>query len=212
MFGDKQFPNIGFPTPEDVPEESTCRQFSIPASSAWLALVMGCLYLLTEEDNWQRNEGGISRQDAAAAAQVIFDSGYLNLCPAGETEIPTPFWEDADETDDQASPEEQIWYGEVTDIDTAPSLTFFENAAVWTFTGILAVAGAPAAAIAFHTIAPKLVVAIRSDVGAVIRVWFDDIMQAEVTSDDAIDDVISVPVYGDPTLEGHDLYIVDVTP
>ena len=108
-------------------------------------------------------------------------------------------------------PQDQPWYGYVTDVD-APATTFVEDVAIWGFTGALALAGAPGAAIAFNTLAPQFVVAIRRGaLGEIIKLYVDGIPTTVDTSGFAEGDIIEQVVSGDPELENHQLYIVKVS-
>jgi len=78
LFGDKEFKNVGYPTPEDIPEEVACRRFSIPSSSAWLAVFMGMLTPASEPEAWQQFEGGITREEAAERFLQILNEAYDN--------------------------------------------------------------------------------------------------------------------------------------
>lgn len=212
MFGEKNFGAVvpKYPTPADIPEELGCRQFSIPASTAWFALIMGCLMQLTEEENWQAYTGGVSVEDAAATAQLIIDSGYEDGVCGAMGNIQTPFWDDATDTDDEYSVAEQPWYGEVDDPELpADELTFIENAGIWAFTGLLAFSGTPAAAILFNTSAPSFVLAMRGDdFSQVIRVIVDAHDQVTVETTGDPDELLQIPLVGDPTLETHDVLVI----
>jgi hypothetical protein len=74
MFGEKRFSGVGFPTPLSIPDETTCLLIQVPADPAWWALMVGVLYTLTLEWNWLQYEGGITRDEAAAAWQTILDN------------------------------------------------------------------------------------------------------------------------------------------
>jgi hypothetical protein len=213
VFGDKLYKNVGFPTPETTPIEVATRAFCIPGSSAWLAVVMGALMLLADEENWQQLNGGIAVEDAAEAAQLIIDSGYEGTCAAASVDVPTPYWDEVTETDDEATPETQTWYGYVDDPELPPAeLTFVESAAIWAFTGFLALSGTPAAAIAFNTVAQDFVIAMRGDDPAeVIRVIVDGVQHAEIDTTGMVDELIEVPVFGDPALGTHDVLLVKVS-
>jgi hypothetical protein len=167
--------------------------------------------LLADEDNWQQFDGGISAEDAAEAAQAIIDSGYDGTCAASGN-VPTPFWDEVTETDDEASPEAQIWYGYVDDPELpAAELTFVESAAIWAFTGFIALSGTPAAAIAFNTVAQDFVIAMRGDDPVeVIRVIVDGVQHAEIDTTGMIDELIEVSIFGDPALSSHDVLLVKV--
>lgn len=215
MFGEKNFAAVTpkYPTPVEVPEEMGCRQFSIPASTAWFALVMGCLMQLAEEENWQQYSGGITASDAAAAAQTIIDSGYDNgTCGTGGN-IPTPYWDTATDVDDESDPAEQAWYGYVDDPELPPDeLTFVEDIGIWVMTGFLAVSGTPAAAILFNTVAEDFVLAMRgNDVGEVIRVIVDAKQHALVDTTGKDGEIIEVPIFTDPDVSPHTILLVKQT-
>lgn len=82
MFGDKEFDNVGYPTPETIPSECAYRLAKLPSSAAWLGVFMGLLETLLDEQNWQQFEGGISREDAARVWADIIDDMY-NSAEAG---------------------------------------------------------------------------------------------------------------------------------
>jgi hypothetical protein len=218
MFGSKQFKeNPGYPTPETTPETTTCLILNIPDSAAWWAIYVGLLYTLTCEEAWQQFEDGMSREDAAAEALEIFWAA-MDVAATTDTcvitTVPTPYW-DADATvDDEAESVTQTWYGYVDDPEVAPEeLTFVEQAAIWTFTGLLAVAtievGA-APAILFNTVAPRFVLAVRrGEFAEIIRILIDGADAAKVdTAGYAAGDVIEIPIAADPELETHDILII----
>ncbi len=89
------------------------------------------------------------------------------------------------------------------DLDT------FETAAVWTLTGLLAVSGTPLAAIAFFTVAPSFVVAMRTgNLGGIITWFIDGDPVATVDTYSASPGIAQVTILGDPELEGHQIYAV----
>ena len=213
-FGSKLFKGVGFPTPVSIPDDTACRLLTIPASADWLALVMGALLLLTEESNWQQLEGGISRADAAARARQLVDDAYAQaetgVC---EATVETPYWDtDSDVGLDELATE-QTWYGVVANVFAAPDgITFSENLQVWTFAGLLAIAGAPGAAISFVTIAPKMIIAVKGrDVGEIIRVIIDGQDAARVDTTGHAGEVINTTVVGNPANTTHQLYLIKQT-
>lgn len=213
LFGSKEFPNVGFPTPDSLPEETACRTFTIPASTAWLAVVMGCLYSLIDENNWQQFEGGITREEAADRAAAMLDQAYDDITETCPGTVPTPFWDDAEDLDDQLPDDIQPWYGEVTDYTAPPyELDFVENAGIWVITGFIAYAGQIGAAIFFQTIAPRFVLAWkRGDVGEIIRVVIDSAEYGRVdTSTVGVGEIIQLNVLPDPDLETHDILLIKV--
>jgi hypothetical protein len=200
----------GFPTPDSLPEETVCRTLTIPNETVFLACFMGALRVLAEAENWQQT-GSVTPEEAAAAAFEIIDQAYNSMiCPV-ET-VDTPYWDDSTDVDDEEAIDDQPWYGKVEDPSVPPDeLTFIEDAAIWAFTGLLAVATiaevGPAPAIAFRTIAPKFVVAIRTgDLGRIIRLFVDGSEAARV-EDDGSGDIVEMPVIADPDIETHQIYI-----
>jgi len=212
-FGLKEFDNIGFPTPEDIPDETACRTLTIPGSTAWLSLIMGCLYALTDENNWQQLEGGISRADAADRAAAILDQAYADITDSCPSDVPTPFWDEAADLDDELPADMQPWYGQVVDYTAPPyELEFVEAAGIWVITGFVAYAGGLGAAVFFNTVAPRFVLAWkRQDLGELIRVVIDSADYGTVdTSTVGVGEIIELPVLPDPDLETHDILLVKV--
>jgi len=172
---------------------------------------MAAVEVLTKEYNYYQ-WGSVTPEDAAQAWNDIiitaWDESFSAVCQAPAE---TPYWDDESTVDDEEPAEVQQWYGYVTDLDS-PTTTFVEDVGVWTFAGLLALAGAPAAAIAFTTVAPKFIVAIRrGELGEIIRLYVDGSQQAEVdTSDYAEGDIIQQPII---TSGGgaHDLLLVKAT-
>lgn len=216
MYGEKLFRQNRplFPTPETTPEDDACRTLRIPASSAWLGLFMGALSLLTDPDNYQQFEGGMTQDEAAETALAVIEQAYADAVYGCQLSMPTPFWDEAQDLDDEESSGEQIWYGEVTDPEApADELTFVENAAIWGITGFIAYAGQIGGAVFFNTVAPRFVLAWKAgDIGEVIRVVIDAADYASVdTSTVSAGEVISLDVLPDPELTTHDILLVKVS-
>lgn len=211
------WPQRGFPTPNASDEPRVCRSFSVPSQADWLGLVAGCMDFLTEPTNWFIN-GDMTQEESAQAFIDIISNTFDLEESCAATEVPTPYWDEDSEVDDEESSETQVWYGTVSDPEAPPEeLDFVENAAIFAFTGFLAAATWEvgfAPAILFHTIAPRFVLAIRrGDVGEIIRILVDGEEAARVdTSSASAGDVINVPIIADETIEtGHDLVIVQVS-
>jgi len=68
-------------TPDSIPEGDDCRPLSIPADSAWLALVSGALTELTLPYNWQKF-GTLTVAETVAKMQEIIDNYYNTPCAA----------------------------------------------------------------------------------------------------------------------------------
>jgi hypothetical protein len=71
-------------TPDDIPEDDTCRPLSIPSSSVWLALVSGALTELTLKYNWQQF-GALTVDETVAKMQEIVEGYYGDPCSHCET-------------------------------------------------------------------------------------------------------------------------------
>jgi len=212
MYGEKVFGrHIGFPTPEETPEESTCLTLLIPANAAWWGIYTGLLLTLNDEDNWQQYEGGIEREDAAETATAIFlDAMERANGESCELDFPAPYWDDAEDVDDSLPIGAQTWYGEVTDPDAAPDeLAFVENAAIWLLSGFIAYSGQIGAAVFFHTIAPRFVLAFkRGDVREIIRIVVDAVDYGTLDTDDFPDDIYEQVIVGEPDLDEHDITLI----
>lgn len=199
---------VGFPTPDSIPEETGCRAFYLPNSADWYGLLMGALQRLRSPDEYYQ-WGTLTAEETAALWDEYIWQAYEGGCAVPDT-VPTPFWDEVTETDDTAPAEEQVWYGEVDDpLLPADELTFIENAGIWAFTGFLALSGTPAAAIAFHTAAPAFVLAMRGDDFAqVIRVIVDAEDYAAVEMPADADALVETPVFAGESETGHDILLV----
>jgi len=80
MFGDKIFGKHPwkFPTPADIPEDTGCRTFRVPSDPAWFALLMGAILPLTDPENYQQFDGGISAETTAEIFSDIIETTYEN--------------------------------------------------------------------------------------------------------------------------------------
>src|SRR3954471_1212780 len=144
-FGEKKFTGVGYPTPVTIPEGTTCLILQVPASAEWWALVVGVLYTLTLEWNWQQFEGAMTREEAAERWFQMFDDA-LALASVGEecsAVIPAPYWDEdsGDDADDSAPTDDQPWYGIL--IPGESGLTWQEQVSVWIVTAFVAYAATP---------------------------------------------------------------------
>jgi len=202
-----------FLTPATMPLDEECRQIKIPSSKEWLGIFNAALLATTYAFNYEQvHETDLTPEECAEYCyQKLLE--YFDSSGCATDTVDTPFWDSDSTVNDESESDVQPWYGYVSDLES-PTTTFVEDAAIWAFTGLLAVSGTPAAAIAFHTIAPQFVVAVRrGELGEVIRLYLDGEEAAEVdTSAYAEGDVIEVPMYPDPEIEtGHDMLIVKVS-
>ena len=200
------------PDSDDALADLVCKRILVPDSPAFRESVSGALLELTHSWNWEQY--GTMTPDEAALAMLEIYNDYMLNGECGTSEVPTPFWDSGDDLDDENTPALEQWYGYVDEPDGDPAeLTFFENAAIWTITGLLAISGNVGAAILFNTTAPRFHLAIRAgDVGEIIRILFDDEEKARVnTGDYSPNEVIRVPIVGDPDIATHDLMIIKVS-
>lgn len=90
-----------------------------------------------------------------------------------------------------------------------PTLTFTENALIWVTAGALVFSGTPAAAIAFLTVAPSFVVAMRTgNLGGIITWYLDGNPVAVVDTHSDEPGIVEVTLVGNPDLDEHQLYAV----
>jgi len=77
---------VPYLTPDEIPEDDDCRPLSIPASTAWLAIVSGALTELTKPYNWQQF-GAVTVSEAVTRMQQMIDDYYAGcdacVTPAG---------------------------------------------------------------------------------------------------------------------------------
>lgn len=205
-----------FLTPDEAPDDLLCRSFSLPNDPLWLGQFQGALWALTRPENWKQF-GDVTPEDAAQAYTDIIDAalpGTLNECPSSS--VPAPYWDDAEDSDDQLPDDDQPWYGYVTDPEAPPDeLTFVESAAIWAFTGFIAFATLEVGAypaVVFNTLAQRWVLAFKKeDLGEVIRVIVDAVEVDRVdTSEVAEGEIIRVRIVGDPDQEIHTIQLVQV--
>lgn len=198
---------FGYLTPDSTPDERLCRSFSIPNSPEWLGNFMGAIYPLTLAAEW-RKYGSLTPEECAATMQVIFDDAFLGGGSCNT--VDTPFWDDASDIEDEASDDEQIWYGYVEDASApAGELTFKEQASIWLFTGLIAVVATPAAAIAFHAIAAPFVLAAKADdLGELIRIVINGTDIVRVDTSGRAGEIIEIPVIPEHNDAGYDILII----
>jgi len=73
-FGDKEYKyGVGYPTPYDIPDDTSCMTVPVPNNAAWQAVFTGLLLTLSQSEAWQQFEGAISQDDAAARWQAMVD-------------------------------------------------------------------------------------------------------------------------------------------
>lgn len=182
-----------------------------PDDKLWSANFLKALLMLSQSWRWEQvNETDLTPDEAAEQWRSVIWA-WLDTPPSCPDTSPTPYWDDGTDVDDQSPWETQPWYGQVSDPDApADELTLEENAAIWIISGFVLVAGGIGAAIAYHTIAPRFVLAWRrGDIGELWRVVIDAADYTVVdTSAYAEGDVIEIPVLPDQEIEEHDIMII----
>lgn len=129
--------------------------------------------------------------------------------------VPTPFWDDESDLEDEETAEMQPWYGGVTNPEApAGELDFVENVALWIITGIVGIAtfevGGIAPALAFRTTVEKFIILQkRGDTAATIRFVVDGQDAKFVnTAPYSPGDIIETEIITEQTGGAHDLLIV----
>lgn len=188
-----------------------CRRLLIPDDLTILAAVGGALSELTKPYNWEQ-VGTMTPGEAAELMSGIVLSYFESSCE--DETVPTPFWDEAQDLNDEETTDAQGWYGEVSDENAAPDeISFVENVGIWVITGFVAYAATPAAAIFFHTIAPRFVHAFhKGDVREIWRVVVDSADYGTVDTDNyPADAIIEIPIITDDTIEtGHDIFLINM--
>lgn len=213
MLGEIARSRRGYFTPDAPPtDEFICRRLFIPATEEFLALVSGAIAELTRYYNYEQ-QGTLTPLEVTELMSTMLQTYYDSTDDCSGSEgVPTPFWDEGQDVDDQESAETQTWYGEVDDPGVpADEISFVENAGIWVITGFIAYSGQIGAAIFFHTIAPSFVLAWhRGDVGEIWRIIVDSADFGTVnTASAAENDVVQKPILAG---EGeHDIVLVKVS-
>jgi len=198
-----------YPTPEEIPLETTCVTISVPANPAWIGLWVGALLVLCEPENFQEFEGGISRETTAE----IFREALIDALASAESAcelMPSPYWDNATDNEESEPETEQTWYGTVTDwLAPVDELNFEQNAALWVLTGFVAYAAGIGSAIFFRTTAKRFIIAIETtDIAEIIRVVVDAAEFNIDTTDIPEGTIIEQEVITDPDVTEHDIYVI----
>jgi len=210
------YPFVSFPeavTPPQVDPDDD-ELIYVAYNLEWQRVLLAAVDQLCQYSTWL----GDHDQKIEAMNRATYLKWLLQMpVEIGETDYPTPFWDDDTSVDDEQPADEQDWYGEVTNPDApADELTFVENAVIWLLTGFVAIAAAPtlpgaaAAAIFFRTTAVRFTLAFnRGDVREVFRVVVDAIDYGEVdTQDLAVGEIIEVAIDGLDDLPTHEIMLI----
>lgn len=208
------YPVSSFPQPVSAPDvepDDADTLISVQYSWTWREVLMAAIDQLLNPATWQGDH-----DDKILALDRANTLKYLIQTPVTESDmIPTPFWDDADDVDDEAEPDMQTWYGEVSNPTAPPGeLDFVESVALWAFTGLIALAtfevAGLAPAILFHTTVEKfIIIQKRGDVAETIRFVVDSQDAGFVnTAPYAPGDLIETTVITPQTGEMHELLII----
>lgn len=205
------YPTTSFPQPvpaPDVDPDDAGTLITVEYSYLWQPVLMGAVDQLLNPATWQGNHDEI----ILALDRAI---ELKHLLSSDAAEMPTPFWDDETDVEDEAPAETQMWYGGVTD-PTAPagSLDFVESVALWVATGFVLIAtfevGGLAPAIVFHTTVEKFIILQkRGDVAETIRFVIDGedakfVSNAPYAPGDIVETTLLTPQTGG----SHELMIV----
>lgn len=70
-------------TPDEIPEDETCRPLFIPDSTDWLAIVSGAILPLTRAWNWEQF-GTLTPEQCATRMQELMQQYYDSECEGGD--------------------------------------------------------------------------------------------------------------------------------
>lgn len=200
MAGDYIPPNVPlYLTPDSIPVGRFCRTFRVPDSPAWVGLLDGVVSELMNPEMW-REFGELTPEEAAEVwTSMVLEAWQETACPAG---VPTPYWDEASDLQDEADASVQTWYGIFDG-------TFHETVENFVIAGFVAYAGGIGAAVRFLTIAPAFRLAWKTgDVGGIIRVFIDGADAGTVDTYSASEGVIERDYVGDPDEDEHEIIMV----
>lgn len=227
MPGDNFYPNAenypepSFPqalTPPEVdPDDPDLEMILVEYNPAWVEVLMAAVDQLLQYSTWEGDH-----DTKILAVNRANNLKWILQEPVDiSQEVPAPYWDSDEDVDDSETPEDQTWYGEVTN-PTAPAdeLTFVENAVIWIFTGFIALVLSPAlpagvaAGLAFRTFATRFTLAFRrGDIIEQIRIIIDAQDYGTVnTGDVAVGEIIEIDVNGLADLPTHDILLVVSNP
>jgi len=214
-FAEVSFPEEVTPPSVDPDEGET---FLYAYNPAWSKVLAAACDQLLLPSSWI---GTSDEKKLAMARALSLKIQLQEPVYVPEREVPAPYWDDDADVDDEMPPEDQDWYGMVTNPDApADELTFVENAVIWIFTGFIALVLAPAlpvgvaAGLAFRTLATRFTLAFRrGDIIEQIRIVIDAKDYGLVdTSTVAEGEIIEIAVNGLDEADFHDILLVVTNP
>lgn len=193
------YPASSFPFPVPLPDVPPDEgdMLVVAYNPAWTPVLVAAVEQLLLPSTW---EGDHDQKIAALNEASLLQ--WLLTEPAGEMGVPTPYWDDQSDLDDQEPPTDQQWYGIFDG-------TFQETVENFIIAGFIAYSGNIGAAITFLTIAPRFRLAWKTgDVGGVIRMFIDGADAGTVDTFSAEPGVIEKDFVGDPDLDEHTILMV----
>lgn len=161
---------MGYIRPDlEAIEGEVCLNLRLPNNPEILRAVWGQLDYLGNAWAWDDDDGRTPETDAErrAIAEFMREVMYTNRAENLEYECPAE-----DEPDDDAP-----YWEDLETVAGAGENWGYEEQADWAITAFLAVAGSPAAALFYKTVAPKARLAFQSfDAGAIVNVFIDSIL------------------------------------
>lgn len=184
------------PPPDEEPDEGEI--ILVAYSLAWQQVLMAAVDQLLLPSTWLGTD-----EEKTLALNRAQNLKYLLTEPAGEPGIPTPYWDDESDLDDQETPAEQPWYGVYFEGE------FHEVVENWIIAGFIAYSGQPGAALTFLTLAPRFRLAWKTgNLGGIIRVIIDGADAGTVDTFSDVDGIIEQDFLGDPDEDEHQILMV----
>jgi len=187
--------------PQTVPLEVDCRTLKIPSHPLWLGIFNAAILQTTYAWNYEQvNDTDLTPDETAAMCYDIMIE-YFQAASC-ETGVPTPYWDDEENADDEEPIEEQGWYGIFDG-------TFRETVENFVIAGFVAYGAGIGAAITFLTIAPQFRLAWKSgNLGGVIRIFIDAADMGTVDTNAPTEGIIERIYVGNPELTEHTVLMV----
>lgn len=204
MAGENSYPNpFNYPRPsfpQEVPppaiDPDEGELITVSYSPAWQPLLEGALMQLLLPSTYQGDH------DAKILALNRAETLRMMLTEPIDEAIPTPYWDEAQDLDDEAPASTQTWYGIFDG-------TFQETVENFVIAGFIAATGEIGGAVFFLTIAPKFRLAWKTgDLGGIVRVFIDAADAGTVNTFSETEGIIEQDFVGDPDLEEHEVLIV----
>lgn len=204
MAGENSYPNEfnyprpSFPQPVPAPDvdPDEGELLAVAYNPAWQPVLEGALMQLLLPSTY------IGDHDAKILALNRAETLRLMLTEPIDEPVPTPYWDEATDLDDELPASTQTWYGIFDG-------TFQETVENFVIAGFIAATGEIGGAVFFLTIAPKFRLAWKTgDLGGIIRVFIDAADAGTVDTYSPTEGIIERDYVGDPEVEEHEILIV----